>query len=577
MSGGDRYRSRSSSSIDSSSCSGRVGVGRSNISKSIRINNSSSSIGSSSYIRRNSRHTSTDSSGKRSSCSNSSSGKRNSSSNSSSIEAGLEVAVAVVVVEVYAGIVVVEKDVEHDVVVVVEIFSISAVVFFHCEAFMLGTRCQAPCTCSTDGYTMYIYCNAEGLNTTPHFLKENNHFLQLSVQLYWNHLTTIPNYAFKNLSALNATSVEIAVGYNKISTIDKYAFYGIENVTTKLELQNNSLTRIPMAVYNLSALKTLYIQGNPLNSLGALSQSEISNTLQTLKIDLKEFTSWPNELGSLHTLKSFTVSNLHFTHLDSDAFRGFEHSLTTLDMQYAAKFEKIPTAVCQLSNLQRLFLRYFTKLNENSTSIFDHCTKKLNKVKVLFMRDSKLTTFPDVFHIFPSLNIINLGGNSLRIIESAIIPTNNFSSYINIYLQSNKFTSIPNALNKLKGLTALDLSYNDISSVEDHDLNGLVHLERLILSNNPIKYISTHAFRNNNALTTLDLRRTSLKSVPAAVVFLPNLSSLDLRTTDPIPCTCEMSYLKGWNATAVRTFYGQCAYPGVKIQSFVMSSLQQCP
>ncbi|XP_053391982.1 leucine-rich repeat-containing G-protein coupled receptor 4-like [Mercenaria mercenaria] len=460
----------------------------------------------------------------------------------------------------------------------IAIFSIAATISFNCEAFLLGNSClaPAPCTCSGSGSSYaYISCDRKSLNTIPHFFKADKHVSTLYVQLISNHLTTIPNYAFKNLSTVNATSIRIKLLSNEISTIDRYAFSGIENVTYALDLQNNNLSSIPMAVYNLPALANLYMKGNPLNSLDVFTQSKITNTLKRLNFDLNEFSTWPNELRLLHNLKSLVVSNINFTHLSSEAFQGFEHSLTMLDMQYAANFETIPDAVCHLSNLQSLSLQFFTGLNENSTSIFDHCTKTLNKVNYLDMGYNKLTKFPDVFHIFPSLTSLHLYQNALEILESEKIPTNNVLSDIN--LSGNRFKRIPDALNKLQGLTSLDLSYNDISSVEDHDLIGLVHLGRLYLRYNPVKYISTHAFKNNNALTTVYLSGTSLKSIPAAVMSLKNLSYFDFRTTDPIPCTCEMSYLKGWNATAVRNFYGECAYFGVKIQSFIMSSLQQCP
>ncbi|XP_060607813.1 leucine-rich repeats and immunoglobulin-like domains protein 3 [Ruditapes philippinarum] len=457
------------------------------------------------------------------------------------------------------------------------IISCAALVSY-CDSFLLGDSClaPAPCTCSGSGYSYaYIYCQGKSLNTTPTFLKADRHVSKLTVYLHSNHLTTIPNYAFKNLSAVNATNIDFYLDNNKISSIDRYAFNGVENVTKSLSMQNNNLTSIPAAVYNLPVLKELYIPGNPIKSLGVSTQSEMGNTLEVLNIDLKEFTSWPNELGFLRVLKSLTLYNINVQHINSEAFRGFEKSLHTLDIEHVPYLDKIPNAICQLSNLQTLTLNYFAKLNENTTSIFDHCNSKLNKVTSLNLRYNHLTKFPDVFHIFPAITYLFLESNALDIIESEKVPITNVLSQIQ--LNSNEFKRIPYALNRMKNLVYIYMESNHITSIEYHDLSALTKLQTLDLTNNPIKYISTNAFRNNPALRYLHLYGTNLQTIPAAVMYLQQLYNFDIRTAVPISCTCEMSYLKNWNASSVRNFYGNCAYSGIKLQTFIMTSLQHCP
>lgn len=442
----------------------------------------------------------------------------------------------------------------------------------------MGDDClaPAPCTCTGSGSSYaYIYCYSKSLNVTPRFLKADRQVSSLNLRLQSNQLTIIPNNAFKNLSSVNATSIDLDLSYNKIHTIDRYAFSGIDNVSTVLRLESNNLSSIPAAVYNHHDLRELYLNNNPLKSLQGFSNSEIGHTLQVLDIDLNELTTWPSELNSLKLLKTLGLSHVNVQHMNSEAFRGFENSLTSLSMDYVPNLDKIPNAVCQLSNLQSLILNHFSNLNENNTSIFDHCSKKLNKVTTIILRHNDLTKFPDIFHIFPMITNLYLGSNQLDIIESEKIPTNNVLSYLE--LDNNKFTRIPNALNRMKNLVTLSLQNNEITSIEDHDLNTLVHLQNLYLNGNPIKYISTHAFRNNNALTYINLYGTSLRTVPAAFMSLSHLNNLDLRTKDPIPCTCDLSYLKGWNATAIRSFSGACSSTGITIQNFIMTSLQHCP
>lgn len=440
---------------------------------------------------------------------------------------------------------------------------------------MLAETSSASAPCAYYFPYKYIYCDDKNLNQTPHFLRSGVHVETLEIWLFSNNLVTIPNYAFKNLSSINATVINIQLQKNRISTIDRLAFSGIENVLKYLNLQYNNLSSLPSTFGDLHALKTLYLNNNPLKYLDVSTLSELGHTLQTMGIDLKEFPTWPTQFRLFHSMKTLIIRYSNFPHFISDAFQSFETSLTSLYIQYATAFDEISNAACQLSGLQSLTLENFSKLSENSTTIFGHCTKKLTKLTSVTMRFNHLTKFPDVFHIFPSLTSLNLQGNSLDIIEAEKIPINNILS--SIVLDANSLKRIPNALNILKQLSSLHLGNNEIFSVEDHDLYGLSNLESLYLNNNPIKYISSHAFRYNLKLSTLILQKTSLVSIPAAVMSLPKLLDFDIsNTNEPIQCTCDMSYLKGWNATAVSYFHGNCANSTTELQRFIMSSLQQC-
>ena len=143
-------------------------------------------------------------------------------------------------------------------------------------------------------------------------------------------------------------------------------------------------------------------------------------------------------------------------------------------------------------------------------------------------------------------------------------------------MQINQLTHIPFAFNKLKNLTTLMLFANQIRTVEDHDLIDLVKLDSLQLAGNPIEYIAPHAFSNNKKLQYIDLRQTKLQMVPEAVRYVPRLTTLDLHE-NTIDCSCRMSYLKGWNFTAVKTFTGNCQLQQtLTIKQYLLTQLPNC-
>ena len=162
------------------------------------------------------------------------------------------------------------------------------------RGFLFDVKCVAPppCTCHTN----YIHCDNKHLSQVPVFTRHNEHDSSILLYLNNNELTTIPAYAFKNLSAVNATSIDLYLYDNRISSIQNHAFNGVENAVTYLNLKNNNLTHLPIALTELSSLQRLNLLGNPLGKLDVQVLSNISSSLNSFSIFLFRFTSFPNEL-----------------------------------------------------------------------------------------------------------------------------------------------------------------------------------------------------------------------------------------------------------------------------------------
>ena len=437
------------------------------------------------------------------------------------------------------------------------------------SGFLFYSKCVAPppCTCSTSN----IECNNKHLPEVPAFKTHNEHDKEISVRLENNMLTTIPAYAFMNLSSINATFINILLFNNHISSIDTLAFGGIENVLAYLDLNKNNLTHLPQAITNLTSLQTLKILDNPLVSLDASVLANSRNTLEVFDISIDRFASFPNELGLLTTLSYLTITNIKVPVSNSTVFHGFENTLTYLWMSHTV-FDHIPAAVCRLNSLRILIVDYSPNLSTHTESIFDECNNTFSHLIDLNLSINQLTTIPKFGSTFPRIESLSLRGNALHFIESSsFIGLTHLRS---LEIDDNKFTSIPFAVSKASHLSSLDVRGNMIDTIRDMDLSNLQNLTSLHLDNNPLVNVSTSAFTNNHLLQEIFMRSSNLTHIPRALLGLNNLNAVYL-SGNPINCSCQaMNYLKSWNVTSVNV-HATCR-SGKSVKTYLVTNLPKC-
>ena len=436
-------------------------------------------------------------------------------------------------------------------------------------SFLFDSKCVAPspCTCSSN----YIECNSKGLSQVPVFSGHNEQYYYIILNLQSNQLTSIPAYSFQNLSAVNSSYVTIHLEGNKIANIESHAFSGIEHALTNLNLANNNLTHLPLALKELSALQYLYLSGNPLVNLDAAILANISSKLKTFSVSLEKFSRFPTELNALTKLSSLTIDSIQFLFVHSTVLQAFETSLTSLEMSHAS-FESIPAAVCRLKSLTTFISNYSPNLGKYNASIFDECTHRMTIVTSVTLQNDRLTVFPKLASIFPNLQTLDLSNNLLYFIESTSLA--GFSSLTTLYVSGNQLTSVPSAINRATSLRTLSLFANQIDTVEDFDLLRLHNLTRIILLANPLVYISPYAFKHNPLLNNINLYSTKLGSIPRAFLGLKHLQNVYLNGK-PIECSCNaMSYLRQWNVSSIH-IDATCS-SGKYVKTFLTSDLPKC-
>ena len=148
--------------------------------------------------------------------------------------------------------------------------------------------------------------------------------------------------------------------------------------------------------------------------------------------------------------------------------------------------------------------------NEETIDIIEFFAKQNN----IDIQKLLVQSYENLFDFFNE-NEITLK-NLIKILNSDIVR-----------LDSQRITSIPNEIYKLKKLKSLNLDSNKIKRLPEN-ISKLKKLEKLSLANNQIKQIPASIVKILN-LSYLDLSNNDLESLPDNIDKLKGLSLLDLR------------------------------------------------
>ena len=83
-----------------------------------------------------------------------------------------------------------------------------------------------------------------------------------------------------------------------------------------------------------------------------------------------------------------------------------------------------------------------------------------------------------------------------------------------------------------RGVTNLELKYNDLTGLENHTFENHANIVKLNLWSNNIAYISNGAFYGISNLQTLDLGRNRLTEMPDLTLVSSSLTYLSLKEND---------------------------------------------
>ncbi|XWS59985.1 hypothetical protein CRYUN_Cryun08bG0169200 [Craigia yunnanensis] len=326
-----------------------------------------------------------------------------------------------------------------------------------------------------------------------------------------------------SFSKLRSLSV-IRLDSNKFSAPLPKFFAEFRNLTS-LRLSSTNLTgRFPEEILHATTLQTLDLSNNKLLK-GSFQNFPLNASLQTLVLSDTNFEGQvPESIGNLGQLTRIELAHCNFSGPIPQSMLKLTQ-LVYLDFSWN-KFSGPMPSFSSSRNLTQLNLAY----NQLNGTIPSTEWSGLSKLVSVDLRNNKLSgTIPPTLFGIPSLQKIFLSQNqfngSLHGKASLLLDT--------LDLSSNKLQGqFPMSVFELQGLKILRLSSNNFSGfIQWTDIQKLRNLSSLDLSYNNL---SIDASATNSALssfpniTTLKLASCNLAKFPGFLKTQPRLNHLDL-------------------------------------------------
>ncbi|XP_017084514.2 leucine-rich repeat-containing protein 40 isoform X3 [Drosophila eugracilis] len=287
-----------------------------------------------------------------------------------------------------------------------------------------------------------------------------------------------------------------AVNLEQLSIKEEDAWWN-QVPLNNLDLSSNTLTHISPKIENLQSLTVLTLHDNALVELppeiGKLEK------LMRLNVSHNKISELPREIYSLPELRHLNISYNEFKEIDPDISDlhmlefldgghnniqslpggiGFLVRLTALLLPYN-HIKELPPDLVNMRSLQKI------DLMQNDLTCLPEDMGLLRKLECLYLQHNDIQELPD-FEGNETLNELHASNNYIKIIPKAMCS--NLPHLKILDLRDNKITELPDELCLLRNLNRLDVSNNTIS-VLPVTLSSLAHLISLQVEGNPIKMI----------------------------------------------------------------------------------------
>nr|CAB3266365.1 slit homolog 2 protein [Phallusia mammillata] len=367
---------------------------------------------------------------------------------------------------------------------------------------------DCPRHCQCDATT--IDCSGQGMQEIPDNLPPYGSTINLS----GNSFSLVANRGFfKKLQ--NVKMIDLS--NNQIVRIEDGAFAGAENVV-ELHLNNNMITEIQGSSFDgLLALRTLILRNNRLSCVGNNSFHGLS-MLQHLSLYGNQITTIMD--GSFNSLSSLQTLNLLSNPLNCNCHMNW----------FSTWLRNSVVATGNLRCTVPSFLAGLPIADINSQD-FQCSNEELEMLpcmsarvcptgcdcqgSVVWCGNAGLTSFPvtDILHDVTEL-----------------------------YMEINAIQLIPSTINQFVFITTLDMSNNQLTSINSNQFSNLSRLTTLLLAYNNIRCISGTSFAGLMSLKTLSLHSNDLSSLPEGVFHgLTALTHVGFGA-NPWYCDCHLRW-----------------------------------
>ncbi|KAF8028345.1 hypothetical protein BT93_E1073 [Corymbia citriodora subsp. variegata] len=290
----------------------------------------------------------------------------------------------------------------------------------------------------------------------PHDISHLSELISLDLSNNWGEPLHLPNMGnfIHNLTGLK----KLDLSYVNLSSPLPPILANFSSLTF-LGLSYCGLNgEFPVSIFQLPNLEVLHVAGNS-NLSGFFPKPHWGSPLKYLYLYSTNFTGEiPTSIGNLSLLNELDTSNCYFSGSLPSSMGNLSH-LTMLNLYRNNLQGQIPVSFANLTQLSRLWLSSNNLSGDTLEGVVN-----LTKLTILDISDNRLSGgLPSSFENLKQLEILNLSVNDLH----GDIPSTlwNLKNLKNLLLGSLNLNGIidANDLFKLKNLTALQLSHNNIS------------------------------------------------------------------------------------------------------------------
>nr|ULE72737.1 toll-like receptor 13 isoform b [Trachinotus ovatus] len=419
------------------------------------------------------------------------------------------------------------------------------------------------------------------------------------LNLSYNFLGSINDKLLRPCSQLT----ELNLAANDLTELSDYSLRAMKQLK-RLELHRNHLSRVPLAIRDLSTLEILKLSNNLIPELGCSDFQKLTrltelnlnhNRISFLKgcvfqdlNDLKILHAGHNEISAFDdtfrvTLQNLRVLNLHSNNLNmlSKGDFGNMSSLRSLALESETYYVAQDWAFEGLDDLRTLSVSLFSYREGLFTGLqlLENLTlhQSFEKGGII----SKQNNEPS-FSSLPSLKrllIKNYNKYSCEISRNLLRGLKSLEHFEaeRFFIESphpDTFTYTPHLKN-------LKIIQSNLSELKPELFQPIPNLQALDLSKNKLQSLDFLAQPNLSALSWLTLRENELTVINETVFqSLPALTYLDLYG-NPFACDCSntgfIQWVKSNNQTqVVKAYQFDCSFPlsklGTKLLDFDIQS-----
>nr|AVK72307.1 slit2 protein [Isodiametra pulchra] len=417
--------------------------------------------------------------------------------------------------------------------------------------------CPEQCTCTPEGPV--VDCSDRGLTHIPYNIPENVRDLQLQS----NKIRHIPKDAFTSFKRI----AKIDICNNRIETIDAHALSGLRFLTS-LSMYSNRIQDLPSGVFSgLTSLNILLLNANKIKCIRKETFAHLSN--------LRLLSLFGNEIQALHPATFSTLNNRTSFHLGDnplicDCNLGWIKNVDSREASLATCLSPSRVSGRKLRDMTR---SDFTCIDgeEARTAEAGECKVDLPcPERCSCLADGTVSCRNADFDAIPRdipryTTTLDLYGNNIQEVKEEGLFVN-LKKLRKIDLSHNNIESIqPNSFEGAEFLESLVLSGNKLSDIDPGVFKNMRHLERLELRENSFRCIRNDSFSAISNLRMLDLGQNGIKTIDKnAFNGLNNLQTLNL-LENHLVCNCHLSWLNVWlkeqNAKGLANGNPRCQEP----------------